>query len=131
MGPSDRSLGVDAMFECSSRCGPIFGVRSLIVLGAVLALGLTACSMPMNLLSLGGPAPDDHQDVTCDALNTEHTRLLAKRDDLNSPQISSRADAEREAELTKLNGKLYTVAKAEFDKSCPAVATAPSSSVVR
>ena len=85
----------------------------------------------MNLLSLGGPAPDDHQDVTCDALNTEHTRLLAKRDDLNTPQISSRADAEREAELTKLNGKLYTVAKAEFDKSCPAVATAPSSSAVR
>jgi hypothetical protein len=41
---------------------------------------------------------------------------------LNSPQISSRADAEREAKLTKLNGKLYTVAKAEFDKSCPAVA---------
>jgi hypothetical protein len=69
--------------------------------------------------------------VNCDALNTEHRRLLAARDDLNSPQISSRADAEREAELTKLNGKLYTVAKAEFDKSCPAVVTAPPSSVVR
>ena len=51
--------------------------------------------------------------------------------DLNKPQISSRADAQREAELAQLNGKLYTVAKAEFDKSCPAVATAPSSSVVR
>jgi hypothetical protein len=45
------------------------------------------------------------------------------RDCLNKPQISSRADAEREAELTKLNGKLYTVAKAEFDKSCPAART--------
>jgi hypothetical protein len=58
-------------------------------------------------------------------------RLLAERDDLNSPQISSRADAEREAELTQLNSKLYTVAKAEFDKSCPLVANAPPSSVVR
>jgi hypothetical protein len=100
-------------------------------LGAVLALGLAACSMPMKLPSLGGPAPDQHQDVTCDALNTQHTRLLAERDDLNSPQISSRADAEREAKLTELNGKLYTVAKAEFDKSCPAVAHASPSSVVR
>ena len=27
-------------------------------------------------------------------------------------------DAEREAEHAQLNGKLYTVAKAEFDKSC-------------
>jgi len=40
-------------------------------------------------------------------------------------------DAEREAELTKLNGKLYTVEKAQFDKSCPAVANASPSSVVR
>ena len=100
-------------------------------LGLVVALGLAACSMPPKLPSLGGPAPDQHRDVTCDALNAEHTRLLAERDDLNSPQISSRADAEREAKLTKLNGKLYTVAKAQFDKGCPAVADGPSSSVVR
>ena len=53
------------------------------------------------------------------------------RDELNKPQLSSRADAEREAELTQLTGKLYTVAKAEFDKSCPAVATGPTGSVVR
>ena len=64
-------------------------------------------------------------------LNTDHTRLLAARDELNKPQLSSRARAEREAELTQVNGKLYTVAKAEFDKSCPAVATAPTASVVR
>ena len=38
------------------------------------------------------------------------------RDELNKPQLSSRADAEREAELTQLNGKLYTVEKAQFDK---------------
>ena len=30
-----------------------------------------------------------------------------------------------------LNGKLYTVAKAQFDRQCPAVATGPTGSVVR
>ena len=69
--------------------------------------------------------------MDCAALNAERVRLLAARDDLNSPQNSSRADAEREAELTQVNGRLYTVAKAEFDKSCPAVATGPTGSVVR
>jgi hypothetical protein len=69
--------------------------------------------------------------MECDALNTQYTRLLAERDELTKPQLSSKTDAQREAELTKLNGKLYTVAKAEFDKSCPAVATAPTASVVR
>ena len=32
---------------------------------------------------------------------------------------------------TQLNGKLYTVAKAQFDRQCPAVATGPTGSVVR
>ena len=32
---------------------------------------------------------------------------------------------------TQLNGKLYTVAKAQFDSQCPAVATGPTGSVVR
>ena len=36
-------------------------------------------------------------------------------------------DAEREAELTQVNGKLYTVQKAQFAKSCPLVANAPPS----
>ena len=40
-------------------------------------------------------------------------------------------DAEREAELTQLNGKLYTVEKAQFNKGCPVVANAPTGSVVR
>jgi hypothetical protein len=31
-------------------------------------------------------------------------------------------EAQRDAELTQLNGKLYTVAKAQFDKQCPALA---------
>jgi hypothetical protein len=59
------------------------------------------------------------------------TRLLAERDDLNTPLPSSKTQAQREAELTQLNGKLFTVAKAQFDKSCPAVATGPAGSVVR
>ncbi len=45
--------------------------------------------------------------------------------------LLSKTDTERQAELTQLNGKLYTVAKAQFDKRCPAVATGPTGSVVR
>ncbi len=63
--------------------------------------------------------------MDCDALNAEKARLLAERDDLNTPQLS-KTDAEREAELTQLNGKLYTVTKAQFDMKCPAVATGPT-----
>ena len=59
--------------------------------------------------------------------STTHALLLAERDDLDSPQNSSKADAEREAELTQLNGKLYTAEKAQFAKSCPLVANAPPS----
>jgi hypothetical protein len=51
--------------------------------------------------------------------------------DLKSPPLSSNTDAEREAELTQLNGKLYTVEKAQFNKGCPAVANGPAGSVVR
>jgi len=52
--------------------------------------------------------------------------LAAKeRDDLTKPQLSSKTDAERQAELTRLNAKLYTVVKAQFDKSRPAVANVP------
>ena len=49
----------------------------------------------------------------------------------HTPVLSSNTDAEWEAELAHLNGKLYTVEKAQFDKSCPAVATGPTGSVVR
>jgi len=69
--------------------------------------------------------------LCCAALTAERTRLLAERDDLNKPQLASKTDAEREALLTQLNGKLYTLAKAQFDKSCPAVANGPAGSVVR
>ncbi len=71
--------------------------------------------------------PDQPQEMDCDALNRERTRLVAERADLKSPLLSSNTDAEREAELTQLNGKLYTVEKAQFAKSCPLVANAPPS----
>jgi hypothetical protein len=41
---------------------------------------------------------------------------------VRTPLLSSNTDAEREAELTRLNGKLYTVAKVQSDKSCPLIA---------
>jgi hypothetical protein len=66
-----------------------------------------------------------------DAPNAERTRLLAVRVGLNAPLLSSKIDAERDAQITWVNGKLYTVAKAQFDKSCPAVATGRTGSVVR
>ena len=95
-----------------------------------LALGMAACSMP-KLPTLGGPAPEQRQEMDCDALKAERARLLAERDDLKSPLLSSDADAGREAKVTELNGMLYTVAKAQFDRKCPAVATGPTGSVVR
>ena len=84
-----------------------------------------------KLPTLGGPPPDQPHEMDCDALRMERTRLLAQREDLNSPLVSSKTDAQREAELTRVNGKLYTVAKAQFDKSCPAVANRPTGSVMR
>ena len=98
--------------------------------GTMLALGLAACSMPVQILEAEIP-PEQYPDMNCDALNTEKTRLLAERADLNTPLRPSRTDAEREAELTRLNGKLYTVEKAQFNKGCPAVASGPTGSVVR
>ncbi len=101
-----------------------------IVCGA-LALGVAGCSSSVKLSSLGGPAPDQPQDISCESLNAEKARLLAERDDLKSPLLSSTTDAGREAELTQLNGRLYMVAKAQFDKGCPAVANASPTAVVR
>jgi hypothetical protein len=46
---------------------------------------------------------------------------------LNAPSLSSKTDAQREAELTQVNGKLYAIAKVQSDKSCPLVANAPPS----
>jgi hypothetical protein len=69
--------------------------------------------------------------MNCDALNAERARLLAERDDLKSPLLSSKTDAQREAGITQVNGGLYTLAKAQSDKSCPLVANAAPSSVVR
>jgi hypothetical protein len=69
--------------------------------------------------------------MDCAALSAEKAGLLAERDDLTTPFLSSRTQARREAELTQLNGKLYTVAKAQWEKSCPAVANGLAGSVVR
>jgi len=35
--------------------------------------------------------------------------LPGVRADLNKPQLSSKADAERDAQIIQVNGKLYTV----------------------
>ena len=110
--------------------GQVFRGHKSIVCGT-LALGLAGCSSSVKLPTLGGPPPEQSQEMDCAALNAERTRLLAEKADLKSPLLSSKTDAQREAELTKLNGKLYTVAKAQFDKSCPTVANAAPSSVVR
>ena len=102
-----------------------------IVCGA-LALGMAGCSSSVKLPTLGGPAPEQPPEMSCESLSAERARLLAERDDLKSPlRSSSMTEAQREGELTQLNGKLYTVAKAQFDKRCPAVATGPMGSVVR
>ena len=39
--------------------------------------------------------------------------------DLNAPLLSSKADAERDAQINQVNGKLYAIAKVQSDKSCP------------
>ena len=65
--------------------------------------------------------------MNCDALNAESTRLLNQRDELKSPLLPTNTDTEREAEVTQLNGKLYTVSKAQSDKRCPLAASAPPS----
>ena len=69
--------------------------------------------------------------MNCDALNAERTPLLAVRPDLNAPLLSSKSEAERDAEITQLNRKLYAIAKVQFAKSSPDVANVPPSSVVR
>jgi hypothetical protein len=84
-----------------------------------------------KLPTLGGPAPGQPQEMSCESLSAERARLIAARDDLNAPFLSSKTQAQREGELTQPNGKLYTVAKAQFDKSCPAVANGPAETVVR
>ncbi len=68
--------------------------------------------------------------MDCAALDAERTRLLAERDDLTTPSLSSNADTGRDAKGTQLNGKLYTVAKAQFDKGCPTVANGSASQPV-
>ena len=65
-----------------------------------------------------------HASRQCDAV-LSGSMVEAQRADLNTPLLYSNTNAEREAELTQLNGKLYTVEKAQFANSCPLVANAP------
>ena len=97
--------------------------------GTMLALGLAACSTPLKIPEAEIP-PEQYQDMNCDGLNAERMRLLAVRADLATP-LRSNTDAQREAELTQVNGKLYTIAKVQSDKSCPLVAGARPASVMR
>jgi hypothetical protein len=90
---------------------------------------MAACSTRLKIPVIAVPS-EQYPDMNCDALNAERTRLLGVRADLNTP-VRSNTDAQRQAELTQLNGKLYTIAKAQSDKSCPLVANAGASSVVR
>jgi hypothetical protein len=57
----------------------------------ILALGLAACSMPAQISEAEIP-PEQYQDMNCDGLNAERTRLLAERDDLDTP-LRSNTDA--------------------------------------
>ena len=86
------------MLRWSSNPEPKLGLIALAGVSTVLVLGVTACSMPVKIPALGVP-PDQYQDMDCDALNAEKTRLLAVRTDLDTP-LRSNTDAQREAELT-------------------------------
>jgi len=84
----------------------------------ILAQGLAACATPVKIPA-AEVLPDQYQDLNCDALNAERTRLLAVKGDLNNPLLSSKTEAERAAELTQRNRKLYAIAKeAETSNVC-------------
>jgi hypothetical protein len=114
----------------SSNSKPKLRVTAVAGFTSVLALGSAACSTPLKIPEAEIP-PEQYRDMNCAALNAERARLLTERDDLNTPLLSSKTDAQREAELTRVKGKLYTIAKVQSDKSCPLIANAPPSSVVR
>ena len=50
----------------------------------VLALGVAACSMPVKIPAAEIP-PEQYLDMNCDALSAADVRLLAERDELNTP----------------------------------------------
>jgi hypothetical protein len=105
---------------------PFAGISTSVL----FVLGLAACSMPA-VIPTAEVSPDQYQDMNCELLKAEKTRLLAQRADLRTPLLSSQSEAEREGELTHVNGRLYAIVKVQSDKNCPLVASAWSSSVVR
>ena len=48
------------------------------------------------------------------------------RDDLDMPLISSNTEAEREAETTQVNGRLYTIAKGSVRQELPRCGECPA-----
>ena len=95
----------------------------------LLQCELDRATVPLKIAALG-PSPGQASGDGLRCFSTLRTRL-PERDEHNTPLPSSKTQAQREAELSQLNGKLYTLAKAQFDKSCPAVANGPAESVVR
>ena len=67
-------------------------------LSTVGALDSAACSMPMKILE-AEISPEQYPDLNCDALNIERARLLTERADLNAPLLSSKTEAERDAQI--------------------------------
>jgi hypothetical protein len=129
---TDRSLRQPECCSCRARAEspPFFVASKLRRKGSKDKPGARKTKHPIAEAQKS-PRPRSHQTSICAALNAERTRLLAVRADLNTPLLPSNTDAQREAELTRVNGKLYTVAKVQSDKSCPLVAGAWPSSVVR
>jgi hypothetical protein len=85
-------------------------------------------------MSLHAPLPPD---TARDALRAQAVfaqtlrgRVCSPRE-LISTRVASKTDAERDAQIIQVNGKLYAIAKVQSDKSCPDVANVPPSSVVR
>ncbi len=97
-----------------------------------MALGLAGCSSSVQLPSLGGPPRRINLTTLAVRVSTLSEYACSLREMISLRRFSpQRRRTQREGELTQLNGKLYTVAKAQFDKQCPAVASGPAGSVVR
>jgi hypothetical protein len=64
-------------------------------------------------------------------VSTPSTRVCSLSEMISMSPRSPQERTERGAKLTDLNDKLHTVEKAQFAKSCPAVANTSPSSAVR
>ena len=92
-------------------------------------MGLAACSTPLKIPAQGPRRTSTRRWTALLSTLSEHACLLSEM--ISIGRCSSKTDAERDTELTQLNGKLYTVERALWEKSCPAVANGPVGSIVR